>query len=158
MGVAAAVSVVGGMMQGQAAKEQGDAEGRFLGQQADQEKLAQLRDLDALDAESSRTMARSRAVLAAGGGDTTDGTALGLLTHQAGQFGEKRKALLNDSDARIAGLYDRANSARSAGSSAQLGAIFGGLGKGASAASSLFDYSRAPRSVPKGAGAKPSFG
>lgn len=138
MGAAAAMSVIGGMKAGDAAKEQGDAEARFLNQQAEQEKLAQLRDLDAFDKESSRTLARARAVFAAGGGDTTDGTALDNLAYQEGQFGEKRQSLISDSDARIAGLYTRASSAVQAGKDARMGAIFSGIGKGMSIMSSQF--------------------
>lgn len=138
MGVGAAMSVVGGMKAGEAAEEQGNAEARFLNQQAEQEKLAQLRDLDAFDKERDRTLARARATFAAGGGDTTSGTALDNLAYQEGQFGEKRQSLISDSDARIAGLYARSESAVKAGRDAKQAALFSGIGKGLSSMSSVF--------------------
>ena len=130
LGVSAAMSVGGGMLQGQAAQRQADTEARFLNAQAEMEKLGQLRDLDALDEEKDRTLARSRAVAAAGGGDLSSGTALDAISDQAGSFGYKRQALINDSDARIAGLYDRSASAHTAGKEAARAAVFSGLGKG----------------------------
>lgn len=137
-GASAAFSVIGGIAGGAAADRQGQAEASFLEAQAQQEQLAKERDLTDFDRESGRALARSRAVIAASGGDTTTGGALDLLSYQSGVFGENRQRLINDSDARIRGLNARADSARSAGQSAQWASIFSGFGKGLSMGSSLF--------------------
>lgn len=134
------MSVMGGISQGRAAQKQGEAEAAYLSAQADQERLALDRDLADYDREASRSLARSRAVMAANGGDTTTGGALDTLSYQQAVFGENRQRLLSDSDARIRGLNVRAESARSAGKDAMWGAIFSGFGKGLSQGSSVFKF------------------
>lgn len=134
----AAFQVIGGIAQGASQQSQGAAEAAYLRQQADQERLALERDLADQGREASRTLARTRAVLAAQGGDTTTGGALDLLSYQEGVFGENKQRLINDSDARIRGLNMRAQSAESAGRSALWGSVFSGFGRGLSSATSLF--------------------
>lgn len=140
----AAFSLIGGVVQGIGQKSQGEAEAAYLREQAEQERLALDRDLADADRESSRTLARSRAVLAAQGGDTTTGGALDLLSYQESVFGENRQRLISDSDARIRGLNRRAESAESAGRSAMWGSIFSGAGKGLSTGLSLFSGPSTP--------------
>lgn len=145
----AAFSIIGGIAQGSAQREQGESEARYLAQQAEQERVALSRDLSDADRESARNLARSRAVLAAQGGDTTTGGALDLLSTQEGVYGEQRQRLISDSDARIRGLNMRADSARRAGASAQFGSVFSGFGKGLSTGLSLFNRAdRAPSASP----------
>lgn len=150
---ASAFQVIGGVVQGISQRNQGEAEAAYLRQQADQERLALERDLTDSDREASRTLARTRAVLAAQGGDTTTGGALDLISYQQGYYGEQRQRLIHDSDARIRGLNARAESARSAGQSAMWGSIFGGLGRGLSSGVSLFS---GPRTPPTGGRSDPT--
>lgn len=138
------MSVIGGIAQGQAQKQQGEAEATYLRQQADQERVALERDLTDQGRESGRSIARARAVLAAQGGDTTTGGALDLLATQESVYGEQRQRLISDSDARIRGLNTRADSASRAGSQAMWGSIFGGIGKGLSSGLSLFNRPNPP--------------
>lgn len=130
MAVGAGMSMMGSMKAGEAAEEQGQQEMAYLYAQAEQEKVAQLRDLTDFDRESSRAQARARAVAAAQGGGTEG--ALDLFQYQASVFGENRQRLINDSDARIAGLNTRAKSAFNAGQEAKWSIIQQGAGKAAS--------------------------
>lgn len=134
----AVFSVVGGIAGGIGQRQQAEAEADFYRAQQEQERLAMARDQEALATERSRTMARARAVFAAQGGDTTDGTAGGVLEAVGGSFGRRELELIHDSEARIRSLDARAQSAATAGRSAMWSSIFSGIGAGARGAGSLF--------------------
>lgn len=129
--VMAAIMVVGGIMQGQAAKKQADAEAEILDMQAEQERKQLRRDQDDLSKDQSRTEARQRALLAAGGG-ISDGSDLAVLTETSSQYARMNHRLTDDSTTRSTLLNTKASNTRKAGNDAQRSAIFGGVMKGAS--------------------------
>lgn len=140
-----AITAVSGVFSGMSAKAQAKAEADYYKQQAAQEQLAQMRDLEALETERARTMARSRAVLAAQGGGL-EGTGESLLEGAASTFGRREAELIHDSEARIRSLSARAASAKAAGNAAMWGSIFSGLGSAGKAGATLF---RSSPTVPK---------
>lgn len=144
MAASAAFSVIGGIAQGSSQARQGESEAAYLRQQEEQERIALARDVADYDKETTRALARTRAVVAAQGGDTTTGDALELFSYQAGVLGENRQRLINDSDARIRSLQQRQTSAIEAGKSAQWASIFSGFGKGLSTGVSLFSGPKVP--------------
>lgn len=129
LAVGAGLTMASAVAKGTQDQAAAEAEASYLRTQGEQEKLGLMRDLDAADQEASRTLARSRAVLAATGGDTTSPGALDTLGYQEAQFAKNRQSLINDSDARLRGLNTRADSAESAGKMAYYSALLGGAGK-----------------------------
>lgn len=111
----------------------------MLEAQAEQERKQRARDLSDLDAERSRTLARTRAVLAAQGAGADDPSGLAVLQSQATQFGQQESRLIDDSLVRERSLEVKASNTRSVGRTEAVAHIFGGIGKAAGAGKSLFE-------------------
>ena len=101
-----------------AAKRQADQEAVFLNLQAEQERTARARELRDAEKAADARLARTRAALAAGGGGTTVGTGLALLTDQRAEALLERQRLLSDSQAREQTLVAKASAASARGRSA----------------------------------------
>ncbi len=136
-----------------AAKSQANAEAAFLGQQAQQERVARARELRDAERANQQRLARTRALTAAGGGDTTVGTGLALLQDQTAEALIEQQRLLSDSQAREGSLTARAANAKARGRQAFFNTILRGVGASLTAASGF----RSPGgSFPKSFG--PQFG
>lgn len=129
--VAAGFNLVGGLASGAQAERRGNQEAGYLRTQNEQEKVGLSRDLETLGIDQARTLARSRAIFAAGGGDTSSGSAAANVGFTASVFGGNEKKLMNDSEARQRGLLLRAANTEQAGRDANTAAIMGGLGRAA---------------------------
>lgn len=136
--VAAGFQLIGGMAQASAAKGAAESEAGMLEAQAEQERKQRARDLSDLEADRSRTLARTRAVLAASGADASDPSGLAVLQSQAVQFGQQESRLTDDSLVRERSLEAKAANTRATGRAEATAQVFGGIGKAASAGKSLF--------------------
>lgn len=99
--------------------------------------MASQRDLRDLAKEKGRFLARTRALIAAGGGETTSGTGLALLTSQAAEFGRKKVRLEQDTAVRKSTLAARGRETLRVGSTERDLAIFGGAARFAQAGGTL---------------------
>lgn len=142
----AGLQIAEGFGAGQLASSQGEAEAEFLEAQRIQNQKQLDRDKFDLQREQSRRRARTRAVLAAQGGDTASGTGLAILKTQEAVSGRQRARL--EDDARVADvtLGARADEARRVGGIKQAQNIFGGITRAAGTASTLFSPSPRLRS------------
>ena len=113
---AIAFTVISTIGSATAAKAQSDAQAAFLELEARQERVARARELRDLEKATAARLARTRALLAAGGGDTTVGTGLALLTDQSAEALLERQRLLSDSQVRETSLTARASNTRVQGS------------------------------------------
>jgi len=127
------LNVVGGMVSGAQAERRGNQEAGYLRTQNEQEKVGLSRDLGTLGIDQTRTLARSRAIFAAGGGDASSGSAAANVGFTASVFGGNEKKLMNDSEARQRGLLVRAANTEQSGRDANTAAIMGGIGRAAGA-------------------------
>ena len=126
---AIAFTVVSTIASATAAKSQANAEAAFLGLQAQQERVSRARELRDLAKARDQRLARTRALLAAGGGDTTVGTGLALLTDQASEALVEEQRLLSDSQARELTLTARASNTRARGRQAFTNTLLRGVGR-----------------------------
>lgn len=122
-----------------AAKSQANAEAAFLQIQAQQERVSRARELRDSEKARNARLARTRALLAAGGGDTTVGTGLALLTDQRAESLIEEQRLLADSQARERSLTARASNVRARGRSAFTNTLLRSIG------GSLTTAARRPR-------------
>lgn len=98
-----------------AARTAANAEAGFLAIQAQQERVARSRELRDAEKANQARLSRTRALIAAGGGDTTVGTGLALLTDQTAEALLEQQRLLSDSRAREGSLTARASNVRARG-------------------------------------------
>lgn len=125
-GVGAASTIFSGFQKAGELEDQA----AFADLQRSQTQKQTRRDLDDLDKEKARHLARTRAVLAAsGGGDVGFGTGLALQKSQAADFATTRHRIVDDSVAQETTLKVRADNLRSSADVTRLGAIFGGAAK-----------------------------
>lgn len=134
-----------------AAKSQANAEAAFLQVQAQQERVARARELRDSERAAAARLSRTRALIAAGGGDTTVGTGLALLTDQTAEALLEQQRLLSDSQARERSLTARASNAKARGRAEFRNTLLRAVG------SSLSTAARAPR-APSKVGFPKSFG
>ncbi len=132
-------SILSSIASANAAIATGDAEAAFFFAQAQAERVARARELRDAEKARERRLSRTRALLAAGGGDTTIGTGLALLVDQAGEAVTEEQRLRADSIQRESFLTARAGNARSAGRSQAGATLLRGVG------SSLTGLARTPR-------------
>lgn len=152
--VAAGMSLAGGFMQAADAKSNAAAEAAYLEAEANQARKQGARDKEDLAKEERRLQARARAVLAAGGADTTDGSGLAILTGNAAEYGIKNARLDDDVNSAVSSLEARAANTRRAGDRAATLAIFGGAANavGLYAKSQTLRPPTAPRTSSGGSG------
>lgn len=139
----AGLQLLEGISGGGLARSQADAEAEFLDAQAIQTQKQLDRDRFDLSREAGRRSARTRAVIAAQGGDTTSGTGLAILKTQAATAGRQRERLEDDAEVNIGSLQTRARETRRTGTIQQGQQIFGGVTRAVATSSTLF--SPAPR-------------
>lgn len=111
-----------------AAKSQANSEAAFLQIQAQQERVARARELRDAERANQQRLARTRALTAAGGGDTTVGTGLALLQDQTAEALIEQQRLLSDSQAREGSLIARASNKRAQGQQAFFNTLLRGVG------------------------------
>lgn len=130
LGVMAAMSVVQGISEGKAARNQANANADFDRFQAEQDALQARRDVRDEKEANRRTSARTRAVLAAQGVDLNDNTALSLVADVNTESAIRQGRIKSDSQTRQLSLRTRAANTEAAGKAAQSNAILGGVTKG----------------------------
>jgi len=148
------LNVVGGMVSGAQAERRGNQEAGYLRPQNEQEKVGLSRDLGTLGIDQTRTLARSRAIFAAGGGDASSGSAAANVGFTASVFGGNEKKLMNDSEARQRRLLVRAANTEQSGRDANTAAIMSGIGRGANSMSG-FSWSKLKAELPSVFGSEP---
>lgn len=122
-GVSAVGSLAGGAMGSSQAADQGAYNRDFYNYQAEQEKIALNRDLDAATRERTATISRTRAVMAAQGGGM-DGD---YIASRQGLFEANELSLIHDSEARQMVLRTKAGYAMKAGQQAADQAMMKGI-------------------------------
>ena len=122
-GVQAVSSIAGGLMQSNQAYDEGVYNRDFYNYQAEQEKIALNRDLDAQQRERTATISRTRAIMAAQGGGM-DGD---FIASREGLFETQRLSLIQDSEARQSVLRTKAGFAMKAGQQAADAAVIKGF-------------------------------
>lgn len=133
-GLSAVGSIAGGAMQSNQAYDQGIYNRDFFNFQAEQEKIALNRDLDAATRERNATLSRSRAVMAGqGGGMDTD-----YLAATSGLFAANEFSLITDSEARQSVLRTKAGMSMKAGQQAADQAFIKGIVGAIPGGASLF--------------------
>jgi hypothetical protein len=123
---AAALQGVNSIASGFSERADARERAKFAEAQADANNMNVARVRRDLARDRDATLARSRAVLAAGSGDTTTGTALELLVSQEGDFAVKDARLARDAVTTDAFLRARARNERSAGDRALVDGFIGG--------------------------------
>ena len=113
--VAVAFTVISTIADASAAKSQAFAEASVLDAQAQLERVSRARELRDAAKSREQRLARTRALLAAGGGDTTVGTGLALLTDQRAEALTEEQRLLSDSLTQERFLLARASNTRARG-------------------------------------------
>lgn len=122
------LSIASGFAQGAQARAQAEAEAGYLEAQANQAEVAARRDRQDAEAERAQFLARSRAIMAAGGAATDTGTALALQSAAAGRFGGSIYRIGADADVLAEGYRVRAGNVRRAGDFSNTMSIIGGIG------------------------------
>ncbi len=122
-GVSAVGSIAGGLTGSSQASDEGRYNRDFYNYQAEQEKIALNRDLDAQQRERTATISRTRAIMAAQGGDM-DGD---FIASREGMFEAQRLSLIQDSEARQRVLRTKAGFAMKAGQQAADSALIRGF-------------------------------
>lgn len=125
--IAAAMSVASGFQAADAAKKNAEAEASYLeAEKATAQKQA-ARDREDLRRQEQKTQSRARAILAAGGSDTTVGSAGTLLKSNAADFGMMDARIDDDINNLSRSLDARAANVVAAGTRSANAAIFGGV-------------------------------
>ena len=125
---AIAFTVVSTIASASAAKAEADDEAALRTAEAQQERVSRARELrDEAKAREAR-LSRTRALLVAGGGGTTVGTGLALLTDQRAEALTAEQRLLSDSITRENFLLARAANAKSRGRAAFTNIILRSVG------------------------------
>ncbi len=125
--VAAVTQVMSGIAVGNLANEQAKAESSFITAQIYQVQKQADRDQADLAKEKKKVSARARAVLAASGASTQEGTGLALLTSSAAQFGRMAARMQDDTQVQIASLTARSRTVKAVGAIQRTNLIFGGV-------------------------------
>lgn len=121
-------SILSGFQRAQQLEHQAEAEAAFLEAQAQQEAIQARRETRDLERERKQTLARTRAALAAQGGDLSAGSPLSIQRAQEREFGVGRERILSDTRVRQQSLRARAQNVRVAGELGARSAILGGFG------------------------------
>lgn len=138
LAIAGAATLAGGFMDANAAKKNAEGEAEYLRREAEQTQRQKERDLRDLDKEESRLQARARAILAAGGGGTTEGSGAALLQSNAAEYGIKKQRVGDDANTMEQSLLERSDNVLSAGRRKATSSILGGLGGAAKVGSAIF--------------------
>lgn len=132
MAVAAAFTFISSVSQGQQENQQAQAQAGYIEAEKVQEEKQAARDFVDVQKEEQRIQSRTRALIAAGGGDTTAGSGLAVLNANASEFAIKQSRLLDDSAARTTMLDARKANTIASGEYAERSSIFGGAARATS--------------------------
>lgn len=132
-----ALQAGGQIASSQQAAAQREAQADFRRVEAAQEEVARNRELEALEREQERVLARTRASLAAQGAGPQGAQSQAIQGSQAAQFGQKRQRTRQDSENRQANLLARASNQEDAADAERAAGFFKAAGTLASGGQTL---------------------
>jgi hypothetical protein len=138
MAAAQVLGGIGSISQGNTAKDLAGQQSAAYREQADMVNLEAIHAHEDLAIKRSRTLATSKAVMAAQGG----GQDIGILSAQDAQFGAKDKRIDNEAYLKKHAIYSRANLVDAQGSAEQSAGLMKGLTQFAGAGANLFKFGK----------------
>lgn len=142
-----ALSVMGGIQQANAAKQNAAFESAQLQEQAQEANAAASREAASKIRYGQLAQSRAQAVAGASGGSPSDPTVVNLEQNIAGQSEYNALTALWSGSAEAAGLQTRANAAIASGNNEANADIIGAVGSGLKGGLSMFDkYGESPGS------------
>ncbi|WP_299444686.1 hypothetical protein [uncultured Rhodospira sp.] len=134
LAVSAGLQLVGGIASGFQAQAQANQQADYLKAQAQQEVKAGQRELRDLEKERRQKLARTRAALAASGGDLSSGTPLSLQKSQEAYYAAQESRVKDDTHTASTSLRARAKNTSAAGDAALVSGIVSGISNAAGTA------------------------